>query len=122
MPMGTAQANQQWMIQKNGAGYVSGSAVRAYYQFINASTGQCLTYAAVNETTAALNQLTVDNCDGTASQQFLVVRTMFSGVGGAPDTVSCALYGRHQPHIHDHVHAPRPRHAVRAAHRRHRGD
>ena len=90
MPATAGQANQQWMIQKNGTGYVSGGAVRAFFQFVNASTGQCLTYAAVNGTTAALNQLTVDNCNGTATQQFLVVRTMFSGVGGTPDTVSCA--------------------------------
>ena len=85
----TGQANQQWMIQQTAASYV-GTSTRSFYQFVNASTGQCLTYASVNGTTAALNQLTVDNCNGTATQQFLVVRTMFSGVQGATNTVSCA--------------------------------
>ena len=85
-----AQVNQQWTIQKTAAGYTNGAVSRAFYQFINASTGQCLTYAAVNGTTAALNQLQMANCDGSASQQFLTVRTMFSGVNGATDTVACA--------------------------------
>ncbi len=84
------QANQQWMLQQSPTSYVGGTSTRSFYQFVNASTGQCLTYAAVNGTSAALNQLTVDNCDGTATQEFLVVRTMFSGVQGATDTISCA--------------------------------
>jgi|GEM_PF-1557039 len=83
------QANQQWLIQQTSTSY-AGTATRYFFQFVNASTGQCLTYAAVNGTTAALNQLQMVNCDGTASQQFLTVRTMFSGVNGATDTVSCS--------------------------------
>ena len=85
----TGTAAQQWTLQQTPTSYV-GTVSRTFYQFVNASTGQCLTYAAVNGTTAALNQMAMANCDGTASQQFLVVRTMFSGVQGATDTVSCA--------------------------------
>jgi hypothetical protein len=83
------QANQQWMIQQTSTSYV-GTATRYFYQLINASTGQCLTYVTVNGTSAANNQLQMANCDGTASQQFLIVRTMFSGVQGATDTISCS--------------------------------
>ncbi|MCR6712551.1 MAG: RICIN domain-containing protein [Demequina sp.] len=86
----SGQVNQQWMLQQTATNYVGATATRAFYQIVNASTGQCLTYAAVNGTTAALNQLQMANCDGTASQQFLVVRTMFSAVNGGTNTVSCA--------------------------------
>jgi hypothetical protein len=83
------QVNQQWTIQQTGTSY-AGTSTRYFYQVINASTGQCLTYATVDGTSAALNQLQMANCDGTASQQFLLVRTMFSGVNGATDTVTCS--------------------------------
>lgn len=86
----SGQANQQWTLQTTPQNYSAGEVTRAFRQFVNASTGQCLTYASVNGTTAALNRLQMENCDGTASQRFLVVRAMFSGANGGPSTVSCS--------------------------------
>ncbi|WP_084038480.1 RICIN domain-containing protein [Demequina sp. NBRC 110053] len=74
--------NQRWTLQRTNTG---ASSVRAAYQIVNESTGQCITRPATDV------HATMENCDGGADQSFLVVRNLFSGTGGAPSTVQCSV-------------------------------
>ncbi|WP_297082418.1 RICIN domain-containing protein [uncultured Demequina sp.] len=79
----SGRLTQQWTLQASS----TSSSARPRYQLVSASTGQCVVKGAAN------GLVTMANCDSTANQSYLVVRTMYSGVDGTGDTISCAVVG-----------------------------